>query len=225
MKLTKLEHAGMTLEKLTSRLIIDPGKFTTPLTEVSGTVAVVVTHEHDDHWTPEQLARVAERNRDLRVFAPAGAAERILATDVVSKAHIEPVQAGDAVEVGPFTLRFYGGVHAEIHRSLPRVDNVGVVVNDTFAYSGDAYDLPPGPDGEPLEVETLAVPTYGPWMRIADSLDFIESVRPRRVLGVHEMLLSKAGKELARTRLAAAVEAVGGAYLELAPYDSVEVPG
>lgn len=224
MKLTKLEHAGMTLERLAAKLIIDPGKFTSPVTESAGTVAIVVTHEHDDHWTPEQLARIAERNPDVVVFAPRGAAERILASGLESTVAVVPVDPGDEHEVGPFQLRFYGGVHAEIHRTIPRVDNVGVVVNDAFAYGGDAYDPPLTADGEPLAVGTLAVPAYGPWMRIADSIDFIDAVRPDRVLGVHEMLLSKVGKELAASRLRAAVEAIGGTYLDLQPYETVELP-
>lgn len=225
MKLTKLEHSGMILESTAAKLVIDPGKFTTPLTEVAGTVAVVITHQHDDHWTPEQLARIADRKPDLRVFAPADAAEQLRATDLVSMVSIEPVHAGDEATIGPFSLRFFGGVHAEIHRSIPRIDNVGVVVNDAFAYGGDAYDVPLDTEGEPLAVATLAVPAYGPWMRIADSLDLIEAVRPERVLAVHEMLLSKAGKELASARLRAMIESLGGQFLDLAPYESVEIPG
>lgn len=225
MKLTKLEHAGMMLEKSGSKTMIDPGKFTTPITDSAATVAIVVTHEHDDHWTPEQLSRIAERSKDVRIFAPAGAVAKIAETDVVQAAEIVPVKAGDEAEAGPFTLRFFGGVHAEIHHSIPRIDNIGVVVNDAFAYAGDAYDRPLGGDGEPLAVDTLAVPAYGPWMRMADSMDFIDAVRPDRVVAVHEMLLSKAGKTLSATRFRAVIEALGGEYLDLQPYESAEIPG
>lgn len=225
MKLTKLEHAGMIIEKTATKLVIDPGKFTTPVTEAAGAIGIVVTHQHDDHWTPEQLSRIAERNAGLTIFAPTDVAPTIEASGIAGEPRIVVAQPGDEHALGPFALRFFGGVHAEIHSSIPRVDNVGVVVNDEFAYGGDAYDAPLDADGELLAVGTLAVPAYGPWMRIADSIDYIDRVRPERVLGVHEMLLSKAGKELAATRLRAAVEAYGGTFLDLQPYDSVDISG
>lgn len=224
MKLTKLEHSGMILDKSGAKLIIDPGSFTTPITDGAGAVAVVVTHEHDDHWVPEQLSRLAAGNTDLRVFTSPGAAEKILATEVAEQAHIIGVATGDEHEVGPFRLRFFGGVHAEIHRSIPLIDNIGVVVNDVFAYAGDSYDVPLRADGEPLAVDTLAVPAYGPWMRMADSMDYIERVRPNRIFAVHEMLLSKAGKTLSANRYRGVIEALGGEYLDLQPYDTAEVP-
>lgn len=224
MKLTKLEHAGIIIERQGAKLIIDPGKFTTPVTESAGTVAIVVTHEHDDHWTPAQLTRIAERNPGLRVFASAGAAELIAAEAIADLGPVQVPAAGGQVTVGPFELGFFGGIHAEIHRSIPRVSNIGVVINGEFVSAGDSYEPPLDANGQLLPVGTLAVPTYGPWMRIADSLDFIERLRPARVLGVHEMLLAKAGKTLAATRLRAAVEAVDGVYLDLQPYESVELP-
>ena len=77
MRITKLEHACLMLEKGQRRLCLDPGKFTTPITEASQVDAVVVTHEHDDHWTPEQLARLAGRSPGLTVVTTAATAERI----------------------------------------------------------------------------------------------------------------------------------------------------
>ena len=74
MRLTKLEHAALLIEDSGDRLYIDPGKFTTPITESSGAVAVVITHEHDDHWTPDQLARIVQANPGVRLFGPAGVA-------------------------------------------------------------------------------------------------------------------------------------------------------
>ena len=74
MRLTKLEHAAVVLEDSGDKLYIDPGKFTTPITESAGAVAVVITHEHDDHWTPEQLKRIRDANPGVRIFGPAGVA-------------------------------------------------------------------------------------------------------------------------------------------------------
>lgn len=222
-KLTKLEHSGMILEQNGAKLIVDPGKFTTPITESAGTVAVIVTHVHDDHWTPEQLARIAERNTRVRVFTPADAVEAIAASPAGDVLEVTAVGAGDEVAVGPFALRFYGGMHAEIHPSLPRVENVGFVVNDVFAYGGDSFDVPLTADGEPLAVDTLAVPAHGPWMKLAEAIDLVDAVRPNRVFAAHEMHLAMAGKTLVTRLLTQTVEGLGGSYLDLQPYDTAEI--
>ena len=74
MRLTKLEHAALILEENGRKLYVDPGAFTTAITEASQTVAIVITHEHPDHWTPEQLGRILAEDPDALVFGPAGVA-------------------------------------------------------------------------------------------------------------------------------------------------------
>ena len=191
MRLTKLEHSALVIEHSGAKLFIDPGKFTTPITEAAGAVAVVITHQHDDHWTPDQLRRIVEANTEVRLFGPAGVAAAAADFD------IEVVDAGDEVEAGPFRLRFFGGRHAIIHRSIPVIDNVGVLVNDALYYAGDSFTVPEG-----VAVEVLAAPAAAPWMKISEAMDYIEAIAPRRTFPTHEMLLSRAGKTLSNTRLA-----------------------
>ncbi|MBM7505098.1 MBL fold metallo-hydrolase [Agromyces aurantiacus] len=214
MRVTKLEHAALVVEQSGSRLFIDPGKFTTPITEASGAVAVVVTHQHDDHWTPEQLARIRDRNPDVRVYGPAGMADAAAEAGV----EVERVAPGDEIEVGPFRLRFFGGRHAVIHSSIPVIDNVGVLVNDALYYAGDSFAVPEG-----VQVQALAAPAGAPWMKIAESMDYVMAVRPHRAFPTHEMVLSRAGKALSNARLAWATEQGGGEYLPLEPGDSFDL--
>lgn len=211
MRLTKLEHAALVIDDSGDRLYVDPGKFTTPITESAGTVAVVITHRHDDHWTPEQLRRIVDANPGVRIFGPAGVAE------AASDFAVETVAAGDEVEVGRFRLRFFGGEHAVIHPSIPVVDNVGVLVNDALYYAGDSFTVPEG-----VAVEVLAAPAGAPWMKIAESMDYVMAVAPRRAFPTHEMVLSQAGKALSNARLAWATEQGGGEYLPLEPGDTLD---
>ncbi|TFC26619.1 MBL fold metallo-hydrolase [Cryobacterium sp. TMT1-3] len=216
MKLTKLEHAALILELSGKKLYIDPGSFTTALTGTAGAVAVVITHEHADHWTPEQLGRIVEMNSDLRIFAPAGVARAIAATDAALD--VTTVQAGDVIDVDPFTLRFFGATHAVIHESIPIIDNVGVLVNDELYYAGDAFTVPEG-----MQVGTLAVPAAAPWMKISEAMDFILALKPKRSFPTHEMLLSRAGKELSNARFQSVTERGGGVFFALEPGDSLDL--
>ncbi|MBK0296773.1 MBL fold metallo-hydrolase, partial [Bacillus sp. S34] len=108
--------------------------FTRPV-ETTGVVAVVLTHEHPDHVTPEQLAGILARNPDAVVIGPAGVAAALAETGV----RIDVVTDGDHRSVGPFDLTFHGTRHNVIHSSIPVIDNTGVLVNGRLFYPGDSY--------------------------------------------------------------------------------------
>jgi L-ascorbate metabolism protein UlaG (beta-lactamase superfamily) len=212
MRLTKFEHAALLLEDSGKKLFVDPGSFTSPLTDTADTAAVVVTHEHADHWTPEQLNRILELNPGVPIFAPEGvaAAARDFAITVV--------HAGDSVEAGPFTLRFFGGRHAVIHESIPVVDNLGVLVNDELYYAGDSFVIPEG-----VEIDVLAVPAGAPWMKVAETIDYVLATNPKRSFPTHEMVLSRAGKDLSNSRIQWATEQGGGQFFPLEPGDTLDL--
>ncbi|MCR2826075.1 MBL fold metallo-hydrolase, partial [Microbacterium sp. zg.Y909] len=159
MRVTKHEHACLRLERDGKTIIIDPGSFTLPLTDVKNLVAVVLTHEHPDHWTPDHLDRLTALAPRVPIFAPAGVAAAAPGYDITV------VAPGDTVTVDPFTLVFYGGRHAVIHESIPIIDNVGVLVNDDFYYPGDSYAVPKG-----AEVRLLAAPVGAPWLKIGEAM-------------------------------------------------------
>jgi len=212
MRLTKFEHAAFLLEQDGIKLFVDPGSFTAPIADTTNTVAVVITHLHPDHWTPEHLDRILAASPDAMLYGPAGVAAA--ATDY----DITVVAPGDTVEAGPFTLRFFGGSHAVIHSSIPQIDNVGVLVNDAVYYPGDSFAVPEG-----VDVDVLAAPAGAPWMKIAEAIDYVLAVAPKRAFGTHEMVLSGAGQNMAHGRLQWATEQGGGTYFPLAPLETLEV--
>ena len=210
MRITKYEHACLLVTIGDENLVIDPGSFLTP-PDFSDVVVIVITHEHVDHWTPEQLRRILERNPEARILAPAGV--KAAATDF----EIEAVAAGDVVEVGAFKLEFFGGEHAVIHSSIPMIDNLGVLVNDELYYPGDSYTEPG------VEVGTLAAPIGAPWLKIGDAMDFVLAVKPKRAFYAHDMTLSAAGKAIGVSRLVWATEQGGGTFTELQPGETLDV--
>lgn len=212
MKITKFEHSAMILEKAGKRLVIDPGNFLS-LTDFPDVVGVVITHEHPDHWTPDHLGRILRDSPGAEVFAPAAVVAAAAAEDITA----QPSTPGVTVEIGPFELTFFGGHHAVIHESIPVIDNVGVIVDGEFAYAGDSFALPGVP------ITTLAVPAGAPWMKLAESMDYVLAVKPQHAFAVHEMPLSLWGVELASSRLTWAMEQVGGEFHRLAPSETLDI--
>ena len=213
MKITKFEHACMVIDKSGSSLVIDPGAFTTPMTEVTGVVGIVVTHEHADHWTPEQLRRILEKSPDARILGPDG----VVAGAALEGFTVEAVKHGDELEVGPFSLKFFGERHAVIHESIPIIDNVAVLIDDSFYYAGDSFTLPPVP------VDTLAIPIGAPWLKISEVMDYVLAIAPKRSFPVHEAVLSTIGKSINAARIEAVTKQGGGEYVTLEAGQSLEL--
>jgi L-ascorbate metabolism protein UlaG (beta-lactamase superfamily) len=211
MKLTKYEHACLVLENGGDTLVIDPGAFTRDLVGLSAVTAIVITHEHADHWSPAQLDRIIATNPDVTIFGPAGV------THSATSYPITTVAAGDHVSAGSFTLEFFGGIHATIHASIPVTDNVGVLVNGVFYYAGDSFTAPGVP------VDTLAVPAGAPWLKISEVMDYVVEVSPRRSFPTHEMVLSPAGKSMSNTRIDEMTTLGGGEFFALEPGDTLDM--
>lgn len=212
MRVTKHEHACLRLERENRTLVIDPGSFTLPLAELRHVVAVVLTHEHADHWTAEHLTRIRQQFPDVPVYAPAGVAAAAAGEAIIV------VSPGDTVTAGPFTLTFFGGQHSTIHSSIPAIDNVGVLVNDAFYYPGDSYAVP----GK-AKIDLLAAPVGAPWLKIGEAMDFVLAVAPRRAFATHDMTLSRVGLEMGRARLTWAVEQGGGEFVTLEAGESTDL--
>ena len=66
MRVTKHHHAALTVRESGKTLVIDPGSFTDPLVDLGEVVAIVLTHEHPDHWTPDHLDRLLRNPPALR---------------------------------------------------------------------------------------------------------------------------------------------------------------
>jgi L-ascorbate metabolism protein UlaG (beta-lactamase superfamily) len=212
MRITKLEHATLVIDQGGHRLVIDPGSLTNPILGLEGVQVIVLTHEHPDHWTPDQLRRILEINRNVVIFGPEGVAAAVEGFDVVA------VHPGETHDYGDFVLKFFGGRHAVIHPSIPVIDNVGVLVNNRLYYPGDSFFVPEG-----VQVETLAAPAGAPWMKISEAMDYITALAPKRAFPTHDGVLSAAGKALANDRLRTVTEAAGGQYYPLHSGDWIDI--
>ncbi len=207
MRISKYEHALLVLDEADAQLVVDPGSYSN-LPELKNVVAVVFTHLHDDHTSPEHALGIRQQFPSAQFLGTKEVAEKLPDLDV------EAVYHGDHYEIGPFRIDFYGDLHQVIHRSIPIVQNVGVMVNSTLYYPGDSYTMPE------QKFDVLACPTSAPWLRISDVIDFLEEVKPRRCFATHNALLSEQGHALQNSRVQQIVEKHGGEFRYLKVGDS-----
>ena len=183
MRLTKLGHSCIRLEHDGAVVVIDPGAWT-GRGAAEGATAVLITHEHPDHYDPEQL-----RATDAPVWTIEAVAARIRedAPDVAERLRV--VTPGEQVEAGlPVTV--VGELHAVIHPELPRFDNSGYLVT-----AGDTRVFHPGDalTGPGVPVDVLCAPVCAPWMRAAEGVDFAREVGAPRNVAIHDRVYSDAG--------------------------------
>ncbi|MFY1689875.1 MBL fold metallo-hydrolase [Plantactinospora sp. WMMB782] len=183
MRLTKYGHACVRVEDDGAVLVIDPGNLTEPAA-LDGVDAVLITHEHADHLDVDALADALDRRPSVTVHTHPEVASKLDALGGV----VRTVESGDSFEAAGFAVRAYGGWHAEIHPEIPRVVNLGFLLNGSVYHPGDSFDVPEG-----VRVDTLFVPISGPWLKLADSVDFVRAVGPRRAYALHDGLLGDAG--------------------------------
>ena len=185
MELTKHTHATIVLAKDTTSLVIDPGAYTPNSKElVAGTTAVLITHDHPDHFDADLTNAALAAQPELRVWAPAS----VTAVLDDSDGRVITVAAGDSFEAAGFDVTVFGDGHAIIHGDVPLMDNVGYLIDGTVFHPGDSYEVPAVP------VEVLLVPTSGPWAKLGESVDFVRGVAPARTIQIHDLMLSDAGR-------------------------------
>lgn len=215
MKITKFAHACLELEQDGQLLMLDPGMYTEPIEGRQNVQAVVITHIHDDHCFEEQLDRIEATNPGVSIFGPDEVVKRLSASR--PNFNLTAVHHGDFYHVGNFTFEFFGDMHAEIHRSIPLVQNCGVLINDKLYYPGDSFTRPDRP------IELLACPASAPWLKISEVMDFISDVKPKRSFPTHNVHLSDFGNQLNNGRIQAVTEQFGGRFEFLKVGDSTSV--
>lgn len=172
MRLIKYTHSCVRLEADSGTVVIDPGVWSEPQA-LHGTDAVLVTHLHSDHVDRLRLAGLG-----VPVYAPGPIPG--VATTVVG--------VGEVFALAGFDVRTVGGRHAAVAGGEPDLPNLGYLVGGLY-HPGDALHVPDE------QVDILLVPLQASWLKLAEALDFLRAVGPRRAYGIHDAQVNDRGLE------------------------------
>ena len=212
MQLTKHGHACVVLSTDDRRLVIDPGAFTAD-DAWSGASALLITHEHADHFVAAKVRAALDADPALEVWTTSSVAEQL--EGVGSRVHV--VGQGDTFTAAGFDVSVHGEWHAVIHPDIPQSRNVGFLVDGTVFHPGDALTVPD------VAVPTLLLPAHAPWSKTGELVDYLRAVQAQRAFAVHDGLLNDAGLGLLSGLLGERGPGQPSPYARLAPGESVSV--
>ncbi len=213
MRLTKYAHSCVRLDDDDHTVVIDPGVFSEAAPALEGANAVLVTHEHADHFDVEALTRACKEHPALQVWCPESVRGRLLSL----ADRVTAVAPGDSFTAGGFEVRTFGGQHALIHAEVPIVANLGFLVAGSIYHPGDSFVVPDVP------VECLLLPVHAPWSKVGEVLDFAVSVRPQHMHQIHDGLLNERGLDVVEGHVRRFAQRYGSRYEHLDTGQSVDL--
>jgi L-ascorbate metabolism protein UlaG (beta-lactamase superfamily) len=179
MKIKKLGHCCLVIDINGTRILTDPGSFSTGQDEEKNISAVLITHEHQDHLHIDSIKAILKNNPDVIIITNT-AVGKILESEGIKYTKVENEES---YNLNGIKINGFGTIHAEIYGDYGRVQNTGYTVNE-FCIPGDAFEMPHE------KVEILALPVAGPWMRVKDAIDYAKALKPRVVFPVHDAILA-----------------------------------
>jgi L-ascorbate metabolism protein UlaG (beta-lactamase superfamily) len=176
MNLTHLGHACILVETQTSRLLFDPGVFSS-FEHLRDLDAVLISHQHPDHVDAPRLAALLADNPRARLVVDV---DSVTAVPGLPEASVV-VRPGDVVAIGGASVRVVGGLHAAVWGDIPGCTNAAYLVDDgAFLHPGDSFHMPE------QDVDVLAVAIDAPWLKLAEAVEYVTAVRPRVAVPIHE---------------------------------------
>jgi L-ascorbate metabolism protein UlaG (beta-lactamase superfamily) len=205
-------HACIRLEEGGTTVVVDPGGLTEP-EALDGADAVLITHEHFDHFDEGRLRAALDASPGLRVWTNGATAAKLdgLGHRVTTVGH------GDAFDIDGIGVEVHGEWHAVIHPDMPRIGNVGFLIGGKVFHPGDAFTVPD------RAVDRLMVPISGPWQKVAEVIDYVRAVEPARAYSIHDEVLSEIGKTAVSGLVGENGPGTGVPYDRLSPGDIVEL--
>ena len=186
MNIKKLGHCCLVLSVDGKTIVTDPGNYTTAQNELVGVDAVVITHDHQDHFHAESVQAIVKNNPNVAVIANTAVGKKL---DELGIAHtvLDGTTASTTATIAGITFEAFDAKHEEIYEEIGQVQNTAYIIAGKVLLPGDAYAVPA--DGKAIEI--LALPIAGPWCKISDAIRYAIRVKPNSAIPIHDAMLKQ----------------------------------
>ncbi|HWH07419.1 MAG TPA: MBL fold metallo-hydrolase [Candidatus Paceibacterota bacterium] len=182
MKITKYAHSCLLLEIDNVKILTDLGSWNPDVPEVSDLNAILITHEHADHFDVEKLKSLVAKNPEAKLITHAAVGAKLQEAGM----EYTPIESGERIDVSGVSIESCGTDHAVIYGTTSPCRNTGYLIADTFYIPGDALHDTPS-----KQIEILALPTGGPWMKVAEAIGYAKSLKPKVVIPIHDAMYTE----------------------------------
>lgn len=183
MNITKFGHCCLLVEEGGVRILTDPGTYSTQQNEVKSIDFVLITHEHADHLHVDSLKVLLKNNPDAKVLTNNSVGVLLERNGIA----FNTVEDGQNFDANGILIEGFGKDHAIMHASISPTQNIGYFIANKLFYPGDAFTNPG------RQVEVLALPVAGPWMKLPEAIDYAININPKTCFPVHDGILKAPG--------------------------------
>jgi L-ascorbate metabolism protein UlaG (beta-lactamase superfamily) len=172
-KITWLGHASFRIEGSLT-IYIDPWKLkgTPPIADI-----ILITHEHHDHCSPEDVAKIASTN--TMIVTEKDAASKL-------KGDIKIVAPGDTIEVKGINIEAVPAYNTDkpFHpKSKGWLGFVFELDSTRYYHAGDTDCIP---EMENLKPDVAMIPVSGTYvMDVAEALKAVKLIQPKKAIPMH----------------------------------------
>ena len=208
MRITKFSHSCVRFSSGSGDLVVDPGAWS-EREALAGADAVLITHEHPDHWLVDHL-----RSTQAPIWTIESVRRAIHEADPEVAARVTVVRPGEELQVAGFAVEVVGERHAVIHPELPRFDNSGYLLTAdgrTAFHPGDSFERP----GRPVDV--FCAPASAPWAKMSELIDLARDVAAPETLAIHDKVYAEEGLGIVDGMMRRFLEPVGAEWHRLTP--------
>lgn len=183
MKITKYGHCCLLIEVDGLRILTDPGSYSEGFENLTDIDVVLITHEHPDHLHIDSLKTVLKNNPQAKIITNSAVGKLLDA----EKIPYQIIDDQKSTTIDTVLIEGFGTEHALMYEKMPVVENTGYMIANRLFYPGDAWTNPH------RNIEILALPVAGPWMKISEAIDYAKIIKPKVCFPVHDGGLKKPG--------------------------------
>ncbi len=181
MKIKKIGHCCLLIEINNTKILTDPGAYSSGQENLSGINAVLITHEHNDHLHISSLKMIIQNNPNVRILTNAGVGKKLMEANIA----YELLEGPNKTMAENILIEAFEFKHEEIFEEIGQVQNTGYLIANRLFYPGDSF-------GDPKKtVEILALPVAGPWCRLSEAIRYALKINPKKAFPVHDGMLQK----------------------------------